>query len=123
MSFGNAFGVDVKVSEEDLFNYSYGSILVECDKPLDFPAAEYLGTVTTGEDGMLHINGTSLSIFELMETCGERFSSIYPSECEPSHKAVVPAGLGNAAPLKKKKSEMKWKGEPVGTPVAYRSPR
>ena len=119
MSFGNAFGVDVKVSEEDLFNYSYGSILVECDKPLDFPAAEYLGTVTTGEDGMLHINGTSLSIFEMMETCGARFSSIYPSECEPSHKDVAPAGLGNAAPLKKKKSEMKWKGEPVGTPVAY----
>ena len=106
MSFGNAFGVDVKVSEEDLFNYSYGSILVECEKPLDFPAAEYLGTVTTGEDGMLHINGKSVSIFGMLETCESRFSKIYPATCEPSHKGTVPAGMA-------------WKGEPVQTPVAY----
>ena len=119
MSFGNAFGVDVKVSEEDLFNYSYGSILVECEKPLDFPAAEYLGTVTTGEDGMLHINGKSVSIFGMLETCESRFSKIYPATCEPSHKGTVPAGMSGVKPLKKKKSEMAWKGEPVQTPVAY----
>lgn len=119
MSFGNAFGVDVKVSEADLFNYSYGSILVECEKPLDYPAAEYLGTVTTGEDGMLHINGKSVSIFDMLETCESRFSRIYPASCEPSHKGTVPAGMGAIKPLKKKKAEMTWKGEPVETPVAY----
>ena len=27
MSFGNSFGVDVNVPEEDLFNYSYGSMI------------------------------------------------------------------------------------------------
>ncbi|MBO8445791.1 MAG: phosphoribosylformylglycinamidine synthase [Bacteroidetes bacterium] len=119
MSFGNAFGVDVKVSEEDLFNYSYGSILVECEKPLDFPAAEYLGEVTTGEDGMLHINGTQISIFEMMETNGARFSGIYPDSCAPSHEGTVPAGMEGVKPLKKKKAEMRYKGEPVERPVAY----
>ena len=119
MSFGNAFGVDVKVSEEDLFNYSYGSILVECEKPLDFPAAEYLGEVTTGEDGMLHINGTQISIFEMMETNGARFSGIYPDSCAPSHEGTVPAGMEGVKPLKKKKAEMRYKGEPVEKPVAY----
>ena len=119
MSFGNAFGVDVKVSEEDLFNYSYGSILVECEKPLDFPAAEYLGEVTTGEDGMLHINGTQISIFEMMETNGARFSGIYPDSCAPSHEGTVPAGMEGVKLLKKKKAEMRYKGEPVEKPVAY----
>ena len=119
MSFGNAFGVDVKVSEEDLFNYSYGSILVECEKPLDFPAAEYLGEVTTGEDGMLHINGTQISIFEMMETNGARFSGIYPDSCAPSHEGTVPAGMEGVKPLKKKKAEMRYKAEPVEKPVAY----
>ena len=119
MSFGNAFGVDVKVSEEDLFNYSYGSILVEWEAPLDFPAAEYLGEVTTGEDGMLHINGTQISIFEMMETNGARFSGIYPDSCAPSHEGTVPAGMEGVKPLKKKKAEMRYKGEPVEKPVAY----
>ncbi len=119
MSFGNAFGVDVKVSDADLFNYSYGSILVECDKPLDFPSAEYLGEVTTGEDGMLSINGVRLPIFELMEQNGARFSTIYPDSCEPSHKGTVPSGMEGVKPLKRKRSEMKYPGEPVERPVAY----
>ena len=119
MSFGNAFGIDVKVSEADLFNYGYGSIVVECEKDLDFPAAEYLGTVTSGEDGMLHINGTALSIFELMDVNGVKFAQVYPDSCEPSFKKTYPSGMGGVRPLKVKKSDLKYKGEPVERPVAY----
>ena len=119
MSFGNAFGVDVKVDEKDLFSYSYGSIVVESETELDFPAAEYLGEVTSGEDGNLKINGVELSIFELMYVNGEKFAKIYPDTCEPSHKKLVPAGLEGIKPLKVKKSEMRYKGEPVETPVVY----
>lgn len=119
MSFGNAFGIDVKVSEADLFNYGYGSIVVECEKALDFPAAEYLGTVTSGEDGMLHINGTALSIFELMDVNGVKFAQVYPDSCEPSFKKTYPSGMGGVKPLKVKKSDLKYKGEPVEHPVAY----
>ena len=118
MSFGNAFGVDVNVPEDELFNYSYGSILVECEKPLDIPSAEYIGEVTTGEDGMLRINGVRMPIFDLMEANGEKFAGIYPDACEPSHKAVAPSGM-QGTPLKKKRSEMKYKGEPVDRPLVY----
>ena len=117
MSFGNAFGVDVKIPEDTLFNYSYGSIVVECEKPLDFPAAEYLGTVTDGEDGMLHINGEAFSVFDLMESNGARFAKIYPDTCIPSHRKLVPGGFDGKEPLKRKKADMKYKGTPVETPV------
>ena len=49
MSFGNAFGVDVKVDENDLFGGAPGSIVVESEVELDFPQAVLLGTVTSGE--------------------------------------------------------------------------
>ncbi len=119
MSFGNAFGVDVRVDENTLFDYSYGSILVESETELSYPAAEYIGEVTSGEDGMMKINGESLDIFEMMDVNGLRFSSIYPDKCEPSHSAVSPSGLENIKPLKVKKAEMKYKGTPVDRPVAY----
>ena len=119
MSFGNAFGIDVNVSESDLFNYSYGSIVVESEKELDYPEAEYLGTVTSGEDGMLHINGKALSIFELMDVNGVKFAQVYPDSCEPSFKKTAPSGMADIRPLKVKRSELKYKGEPIEHPVAF----
>ncbi|HZK34506.1 MAG TPA: phosphoribosylformylglycinamidine synthase, partial [Bacillota bacterium] len=41
MSFGNRVGYELELSEQDLFSYSYGSILVESTEKLDF--GEYLG--------------------------------------------------------------------------------
>ena len=119
MSFGNAFGVKVKVSEADLFNFNYGSILVESSEKLNFPNAELIGEVTDGEDGMLHINGTEIDIFELMEANGFDFAQIYPDKCEAMHESTTPRGMASVKPLKVKKAEMKYKGEPVETPIAY----
>ena len=119
MTFGNAFGVNVNVDEKELFNYSYGSILVESETELDYPQALHIGEVTSGEDGNLFINGTAMSIFELMYANGERFARIYPDTCEPSHKAVAPSGMTGVKPLKVKRSDMKYKGEPVDSPLVY----
>ena len=119
MSFGNAFGVDVQVDEKTLFDYSYGSILVESEKELDHPSAVCLGEVTSGEDGNLCINGHRMSIFELMYANGAKFARIYPDTCEPSHRQLVPAGMEGVRPLKVKKSEMRYRGEPVEKPVVY----
>ena len=119
MTFGNAFGVNVNVDEKELFNYSYGSILVESETELDYPQALHIGEVTSGEDGNLFINGTAMSIFELMYANGERFARIYPDTCEPSHKAVAPSGMAGVKPLKVKRSDMKYKGEPVDSPLVY----
>lgn len=82
MSFGNAFGVNVEVSEDDLFDYAYGSILVETDKELDFENAEYIGEVTSGEDGYMVINGVRLPIFDMMDAHLSRFEEIYPTKAE-----------------------------------------
>ncbi|HCZ22381.1 MAG TPA: phosphoribosylformylglycinamidine synthase [Rikenellaceae bacterium] len=113
MSFGNLFGVDVKVSERDLFSYGYGSIVVESEKELDFPTAEYLGTVTDGEDGFLHINGTSISSDALMKANGERYSKIYPATMKASHKKML--SIKSGAPARK----LKYKGEPVEHPIVF----
>ena len=118
MSFGNAFGVDVNVDEKELFNYSYGSILVESEKELDYPQAIYLGDVTSGEDGNLSVNGCKMSIFELMYANGAKFARIYPDTCEPSHKALVPEGLHDRKTPKAREA-IRYKGTPVETPVVY----
>ncbi|MCF0175630.1 MAG: phosphoribosylformylglycinamidine synthase [Bacteroidales bacterium] len=119
MAFGNAFGVRVKVSEEDLFNFGNGSIVVECEKPLDFPQAELLGEVTDGEDGLLHINGKGVSVFELMDFNSSQFAKIYPDCCEAAHKELVPAGARGVKPRKVKAADMRYKGTPVDHPIAY----
>jgi phosphoribosylformylglycinamidine synthase len=119
MAFGNAFGVKVKVSEEDLFNFNYGSILVESDQPIDFPQAELIGEVTDGEDGKLHINDAHISIFELMDFNSNAFNKIYPDKCKAVHKKTVPAGMEGVKPFKAKKEDLKYKGEKVEKPIAY----
>ena len=50
---------------------------------------------------------------------GTAHAQVYPDTAEAYCKDVVPAGLGNIKPYKAKKSELKYKGEPVRTPVAY----
>ena len=119
MAFGNAFGVRVKVSEEDLFNYGHGSIVVEVDGTLDYENAELIGEVTDGEDGKLHINNAHINLFELMDFNGHSFAKIYPDKAKAAHTKLVPAGLEGVKPRKVKQSEMQYPGEPVEHPVAY----
>ena len=113
MSFGNLFGVDVKVSEKDLFSYGYGSIVVESEKALDFPSAEYLGTVTDGEDGYLRINGVNISVDSLMKANTERYSKVYPATKTASHKKMM--NVKSGAPARK----ARYHGEPVEHPVVF----
>ena len=93
MSFGNAFGVNVKIAPEDLFNLSYGSIIVESEKELDFPSAIYLGEVTSGEDFKSRINGSSISLDRMVEAWSGRYSKVYPQTAEASFKKLVPEGF------------------------------
>ena len=88
MSFGNRFGVNVRLDERELFDWSYGSIVVESQSELDFPSAVLLGEVTGGEDGKLHVNGQKLPIESLMEANGQRYSRIYPAVSVASGESV-----------------------------------
>ena len=49
MAFGNRIGAEVTTDESRLYEYAYGSILVESDGELDFPAAELLGATVADE--------------------------------------------------------------------------
>jgi phosphoribosylformylglycinamidine synthase len=54
-----------------------------------------------------------------MDVNGVKFAQVYPDSCEPSFKKTYPSGMGGVKPLKVKKSDLKYKGEPVERPVAY----
>jgi len=119
MSFGNALDAKINVDEKELFNYGYGSILVEAEEALDYPDAILIGEVTDGEESELTINGTKFDIFELMAVNGAEFAEVYPDTAEAYHKKMVPAGLEGVKPFKAKKADLKYKGEPVEKPIAY----
>ena len=119
MCFGNAFGFDVKLKEEDLFNLAYGSIVIETDGEVDFENAELLGDVTSGEDGNVRVNGTSISIFELMDFNASLFEKVYPAVSESSHKRLLPKGMDGVKPFKAKKLDLEYKGPAVDKVIAY----
>ncbi len=120
MSFGNAFGFDVNLSEDDLFNLSYGSIVVETDgSALDFENAIEIGSVTSGEDGNVRVNGTKLSIFELMDFNASLFEKVYPAVSKPDFKRLMPKGMEGVKPFKAKKADLEYKGPKVDKVVAY----
>ena len=119
MSFGNAFGFDVKLDEEDLFNLGYGSVVIETDGEVAFDNAILMGEVTSGEDGNVRVNGTSVSIFELMDFNGSLFEKVYPAVSEPAHKRLLPRGMEGVKPYKARKADLEYKGPAVDKVVAY----
>ena len=120
MSFGNAFGFDVNLSEDELFNLSYGSIVVETDgSALDFENAIEIGTVTSGEDGNVRVNGTKLSIFEMMDFNASLFEKVYPAVSKPDFKRLLPKGMEGVKPFKAKKADLEYKGPKVDKVIAY----
>ncbi|MDE7344647.1 MAG: phosphoribosylformylglycinamidine synthase subunit PurQ, partial [Alistipes sp.] len=78
MAFGNEIGAEVAMDERRLFDYAYGSILVECEGELDFPDAEFLGRTT--DDAALTVNGVRMPLDELYRANTERFASVYPDK-------------------------------------------
>lgn len=120
MSFGNAFGFDVNLSEDELFNLSYGSIVVETDgSALDFENAVEIGTVTSGEDGNVRVNGTKLSIFEMMDFNASLFEKVYPAVSKPDFNRLLPKGMEGVKPYKAKKADLEYKGPKVDKVIAY----
>ena len=119
MSFGNSFGVDVNVPEEDLFNYSYGSIILETEADIKFENAQFLGTVTAGVNDSLRINSKNIPMESLLESAFDRYEKVYPATSTPDMKRVLPKGMEGVKPFKAKKIDLKYKGEKIAEPVAY----
>ncbi len=119
MSFGNSFGVDVNVPEEDLFNYSYGSIILETEADIKFENAQFLGTVTAGVNDSLRINSKNIPMESLLESAFDSYEKVYPATSTPDMKRVLPKGMEGVKPFKAKKIDLKYKGEKIAEPVAY----
>jgi len=116
-SFGNDFGFDVNLSEDELFNYSYGSILVEAEGELDYVNAYYMGLVTDGENGKCMVNGSAVSIEKMAEACNNRFSTVYPSKAKAAFDKIAPVGVIPCKSLPR--TALRYKGEPVKNPSVY----
>ena len=78
MAFGNGIGVEVEMEEPKLYDYAYGSILVECEGTLEYPAAELVGF--TVADGAVTVGGVRMPLEELYRANTEKFATIYPDK-------------------------------------------
>ena len=75
MAFGNRVGAAIECDEQMLYDYSYGSIVVESRRTLNFPAAELIGKTVAEE--AIFVNGTRLTLDELLEANTEKYTSVY----------------------------------------------
>ena len=115
MSFGNELAVDVQIAENELFDYNYGSILVEATEDLTLPAAQYIGTVVEGS--ALIINNEHISREALLKACCGQFDKIYPSAVPAQHQALMPADtLPNSLIAS---SPIAYNGPAVEHPLVY----
>ena len=87
MAFGNEVGAEVTMDEAKLYEYAYGSILVECEGTLEYSAAEQIGI--TVADAALTVNGVRMPLGELYRANTERFAAIYPDKGDNSAEVMT----------------------------------
>ncbi|MDE5708960.1 MAG: phosphoribosylformylglycinamidine synthase [Alistipes sp.] len=108
MAFGNEVGAEVAMDEGRLFEYAYGSILVEAEGELEFPAAEAIGT--TVADAALTVNGVRMPLDELYRANTEKFATVYPDKGD--NRTEVMTGQPRTGAVE-------YPGQAVEHPVAY----
>ena len=122
MSFGNELAVNIQIAENELFDYNYGSILVEATEDLSPLASRLspnsliaLGEVVEGAH--LVINNEYISREALLHACCGQFDKIYPSAVPAQHQALMPADtLPNSLIAS---SPLAYNGPAVETPLVY----
>ena len=108
MAFGNQIGVEVSMPEQSLYDYAYGSILVETADELTGEAVELVGR-TIAEEVMV-IDGVQMPLEELFEANRAKFATVYPDKGE--NKAEVMTSTPEPR-------EVVYPGEAVEHPIAY----
>ena len=86
MAFGNGIGAEVTMDEPKLYEYAYGSILVECEGTLEYPHAELLG-FTVAEEA-LTVSGVKMPLEELYKANTEKFAAVYPDKGRNSAEVI-----------------------------------
>ncbi|WP_300799331.1 phosphoribosylformylglycinamidine synthase [uncultured Alistipes sp.] len=108
MAFGNGIGVETGIEEARLYEYAYGSILVECEGTLEFPRAELVGF--TVADEALTVRGERMPLGELYRANTERFATVYPDKGRNDATVMT----SNPAPKR-----IVYPGEAVEHPVVF----
>ena len=119
MSFGNELAANITLSESDLFDYNYGSILVEATEELSPLALSPNSLIALGEvvEGThLVINGEQVSREALLRACCGQFDKIYPSAVPAQHQALMPADTES---INTKHSTLNYNGPAVEHPLVY----
>lgn len=93
MAFGNALGADITLDEQELFDWQYGSVLVESTKALDYADAMLLGRVTNDTIPQVTINGQSAALSDLLRACGAPYERVYPATAHPQHDVLQPTDI------------------------------
>ncbi|MBR1564075.1 MAG: phosphoribosylformylglycinamidine synthase [Paludibacteraceae bacterium] len=110
-SFGNMIGADINFDEQQLADYSYGSILIESDKEIDFANAVYLGK-TISEPSII-VNGENIQITSMLTGNIKHFAKIYPNVSEPDTESV------NIASKKSNSRERRYAPVQTEHPVVF----
>ena len=108
MSFGNCIGANVTMDEQALFDYAYGSFVVEATEDLTFDAAEVIGQ--TVEAAEVTFNGETFCVNSLQKVNSEKFCQIYPD------RGIEGGSTRKSEPEKK---VFKYAGAPVEQPIVY----
>ncbi len=108
MAFGNEIGAEVSCDEATLYDYAYGSILVECAVELEYSAAELVGRTT--DDAAVTVGGVRMPLEMLYAANTEHYAAVY------SDKGDNHAPMMEAEPVRR---TFAYAGEPVEHPVAY----
>ena len=109
MAFGNKIGACVNVTEDDLFNYSYGSFVVETAKELSGEFVTLLGK--TISENKLVVNNVEMNLDELFEANRAKFATIYKDKVENNSSVIVSDS--------NKPNTLVYKGEAVKSPKVF----
>ena len=96
------------MADEALFDYAYGSIVVEAAEELSFEAAEKIGQ--TVEEASVTFNGEKFCIDSLQKVNSEKFCQIYPD------RGIEGGTTRKSEPAPKK---FEYAGEAVEQPIVY----
>jgi phosphoribosylformylglycinamidine synthase len=111
MAFGSNIGANINLSENDLFNYNYGSILFASSEELNIQNLEKLGTTTA--EATLVVNGESFDLNHLYKVNTEKFAEIYPATA-PAEDMEDLNGQQSTV-----NSQQTYPGEAVEHPIVY----
>lgn len=115
MSFGNCIGARVSMPGKEMFEYAYGSFVIECAKAPSHPSVQVIGE-TLEEQTLTFVcsdsgESATIGIQQALDINKSRFAKIYP-DCGEDSSADFRPYTGEV-------NIRKYPAEPKETPLVY----